>query len=237
MDEARLIDKLRLIEALFSGATTEGEKVAAERARDRILERLKLWEKEDPPVEYRFSMADMWSRKVFVALLRRYGIRPYRYSGQRYTTVMARVSKRFVDETLWPEFQEFSETLSSYLSDVTDRVVQQAIHQDSSEAEVVEKPKQLPLGVAQPDLVQPTAPATNPKPDQQPKPSGHAGADPEKPEQEQAKEEEAQAPLTANRSLGWPRRRNQTRKCRRGSTPASATGYPTPRFRWRASWV
>ncbi len=176
MDEARLIDKLRLIEALFSGATTEGEKVAAERARDRILERLKLWEKEDPPVEYRFSMADMWSRKVFLALLRRYGIRPYRYSGQRYTTVMARVSKRFVDETLWPEFQEISESLRSYLSDVTDRVVQQVIHQDSSEAEVIEKPKQLPLGVAQPDPVPPTAPATTPRPDQQPNPSGQAGA-------------------------------------------------------------
>jgi hypothetical protein len=176
MDEARLIDKLRLIEALFSGATAEGEKVAAERARDRILERLKLWEKEDPPVEYRFSMADMWSRKVFVALLRRYGIRPYRYSGQRYTTVMAKVSRRFVDETLWPEFQEFSETLNSYLSDVTDRVVQQVIHQDSSEAEVVEKPKQLPLGVDQTDSVPPTAPATNPKPDQKQTPSGQAGA-------------------------------------------------------------
>ena len=60
---------------------------------------------------------------------------------------MARVSKRFVDETLWPEFQDISKTLSSYLSDVTDRVVRQVIHQDSSEAEVVEKPKQLPPSV------------------------------------------------------------------------------------------
>ncbi|MFQ5353293.1 MAG: hypothetical protein ACE5D3_09530, partial [Candidatus Binatia bacterium] len=67
MDEARLIDKLRLIEALFAGATTKGEKVAAERARSRILERLKLLEREDPPIEYRFTMADMWTRKVFVA--------------------------------------------------------------------------------------------------------------------------------------------------------------------------
>ncbi len=44
-------------------------------------------------------MGDMWSRKVFVALLRRYGIRPYRYKRQRYTTVMAKVSKKFVDRT------------------------------------------------------------------------------------------------------------------------------------------
>ena len=176
MDEARHIDRLRLIEALFSGATTEGEKVAAERARDRILERLKLWEKEDPPIEYRFSMADMWSRKVFLALLRRYGIRPYRYGGQRYTTVMARVSRRFVDETLWPEFQQISEILRSYLSDVTDRVVQQVIHQDSSEAEVIEKPNHLPPGMDQADLATPTAPATIPRPDQQPNASGQARA-------------------------------------------------------------
>jgi hypothetical protein len=177
MDEARLIHKLRLIEALFSGAATEGEKVAAGKARDRILERLKLWEKEAPPVEYRFSMPDMWSRKVFVGLLRRYGIRPYRYSGQRYTTVMARASKRFVDETLWPEFQEISETLRSYLSDVTDRVVQQVIHQDSSEAEVIEKPRLLPLGVDQLNHVTPpAASATTPKPDQRSNPPGRAGA-------------------------------------------------------------
>ena len=145
MDEARLIEKLRLIEALFAGATTEGEKVAAERARQRIVERLRSWEGEDPPVEYRFSMGDLWSRKLFVALLRRYGIRPYRYKRQRYTTVMATVSKRFVDETLWPEFQELSETLRTYLSEVTERVVSQVIHQDSSEADVVDEPLELPF--------------------------------------------------------------------------------------------
>jgi len=59
MDEARLIENLRLIEALHAGATTEGEKVASERARDRILERLRLFEQEDPAVEFRFSMGDM----------------------------------------------------------------------------------------------------------------------------------------------------------------------------------
>ena len=147
MDEATLINKLRLIEALFSGAATDGEKIAAERARQRIMDRLKLREQEDPPIEYSFSMSDMWSRKVFTALLRRYGITPYRYHRQRYTTVMARISEKFVDETLWPEFLEISDTLETYLSEVTDRVVSQVIHKDSSEAEVVEKPLQLPHAV------------------------------------------------------------------------------------------
>ena len=170
------MEKLRLIEALFSGATTEGERVAAERARDRIVERLRRWEAEEPPVEYRFTMADMWSRKVFVALLRRYEIRPYRYSGQRYTTVMARVTKRFVDETLWPEFEEFSETLRIYLSGVTDRVVQQVIHQDSSEAEVIEKPKQLPPSTNEPSApTDSTKPSTTPNVGQQPSATGRPG--------------------------------------------------------------
>ena len=146
MDEARLLEKLRLIEALHAGATSDGERNAAELARARILERLREVESEDPPVEYKFSLADRWTRKVFISLLRRYGIRPYRYSRQRHTTVMARVPKRFVDETLWPEFQEISSTLQLYLAEVTDRIVQQVISQDTSDAEVVGDPKQLGAG-------------------------------------------------------------------------------------------
>lgn len=158
MDEQRLIEKLRLIEALFEGAATKGEEVAAGLARERILERLRRLEKDEPLIEYRFSMVDMWSRKVFVALLRRYGINPYRYSGQRYTTVMARVTKRFVDETLWPEFMEISATLKNYISEVTDRVVSQVIHQDSSEAEVVSEQAMITAGEADTAIVSEASP-------------------------------------------------------------------------------
>jgi len=143
MDEARLIEKLKLIEALFAGATTPGERVAADAARQRILDRLRTVQVEDPPVEYRFTMQDMWSRRVLVALLRRYDIRPYRYRRQRYTTVMARVSARFVEETLWPQFQQLDKTLQSYLASVTERVVSQVLSDDLSEAAVVSDPLAL----------------------------------------------------------------------------------------------
>lgn len=144
MDELKLIERLRLIESLFAGASTEGERVAAERARERILERLASMVKEEPPVEYKFTMADHYSRRLLLALCRRYGLEPYRYSGQRHTTVMVKVSKRFVNETLWPEFQELSETLRTYLSEVTNRVVAEVLHEDRSEATVVEEGGQLP---------------------------------------------------------------------------------------------
>lgn len=61
MDEAERIEKLRLVEALFGGAGSEGKRVAAERARERILERLGAMEKEDPPAKYGFAMSDMWT--------------------------------------------------------------------------------------------------------------------------------------------------------------------------------
>ncbi len=98
MNEATLIEKLMKIEALFSGAATEGERASAGLARQRILRRLAELIPEDPPVEYKFTFRDMWSHKVFMALLRRYGLKPYRYHAQRYTTVMVQVPKRFVDE-------------------------------------------------------------------------------------------------------------------------------------------
>jgi len=141
MDERQLIEKLRGDEALFEGATTAGEREAAGSARDRLRKRLGELQESDPATEYRFSLSDMWSRRLFLALLRRYGIRPYRYSGQRYTTVMARVPQRFVDETLWPEYLELNEVLCAYLEETTERVIRQGVHEDSSEAEVM---KSLP---------------------------------------------------------------------------------------------
>lgn len=138
-DEARLRETLERIESLFLGATTPGERQAAANARERVRARLEELGRKSPPVEHQFSMGDMWSRKLFVALLRRYGIKPYRYYRQRYTTVMARVPKQFLDETLWPEFIELDGTLRSYLAKVTDRLIAEAVHEDGSEAEVLQQ--------------------------------------------------------------------------------------------------
>ena len=144
MDETRLFERLRKIEALFARAGSDGERVAAANALERILERMRELEEADPPVEYKFTMPDMWSRRVFVALLRRYGLQPYRYHRQRYTTVMVRVSKGFVDETLWPEFQAFDNTLREHLNEVTVRIVDEVIEADGSDAPVVTTPPLLP---------------------------------------------------------------------------------------------
>jgi hypothetical protein len=146
MDEAKLREKLSKIEALFAGASTDGERVAAGEARRRIQERLASVEKLDPPVEYRFSIPDTWSRKLFLSLVRRYDIKPYRHRGQRRTTVMVKAPKPFVNETLWPEFQQLNGALRTYLEEITDRVIAEALHGDSSEATEVAEPAKLGAG-------------------------------------------------------------------------------------------
>jgi len=132
-DEEKLIQKLQRIEALFARPGTEGERLAAANARERIKARLKELEKTDPAIEFRFSLPDPWSHRVLIALLRRYGIDAYRYSGQRRSTIMIRASRRFIDETLIPEYEQFRETMVSYFEEVTQRVVSQALGVDSSE--------------------------------------------------------------------------------------------------------
>jgi hypothetical protein len=137
MKEQDLIEKLRKIERLHAGAATAGERDAAADAMARIRRRLEDVSKVERAIEYRFRVNDGWSKKLFIALLRRYGLKPYRYARQRHTTVMVRVPRSFVDETLWPQYLELSETLKKYLAEITDRVIAEGIHGDDGEEEVV----------------------------------------------------------------------------------------------------
>lgn len=145
MDEQKLIDKLRKVEALLAGATTSGEADAAQNARLALLERLKAAEAIDPPMQWKFTLPDQWRKRLLCALMRRYGVKPYRYHGQRHTTVMARVSKHFVDRTLWPHYLELSKELEAYLCSVTERIIKSAVHEDTSDTAIIDR-RALPSG-------------------------------------------------------------------------------------------
>ncbi|MCF8509461.1 MAG: hypothetical protein K9G83_12030 [Hyphomonadaceae bacterium] len=133
-EETLLREKIRKLEALFAGAGTPGEKDAAEAGLERIRARLAELQTSDPPIEMQFSLSDPWTRKLFLALCRRYGLKPYRLPRQRMTTVMLRVPRKFLDQVLWPEFKELSAALRRYLDEVTTRVIREEVHRDTSEA-------------------------------------------------------------------------------------------------------
>src|SRR5882672_7476423 len=102
--EQTLRDKLRKIEALFAGAATDGEKVAAGAAAERIRRRLGQTSGTERPEEMRFSVPDVWSRQLFIALCRRYGLHPFRHRRMHRQTIVIEVPKSFVEQVLWPEF-------------------------------------------------------------------------------------------------------------------------------------
>lgn len=141
--EDELKAKLRKIEALYSNGATHGEQDAAKEARKRIIDRLHAAAKEEKPIEVRISLSDGWSRQLFVALCRRYEIKPYRYARQRSTTVMLRSPKSFLDGVLWPEFKALNGALVEYLSSATEKIIREEIHANAKNATVVDEVMEL----------------------------------------------------------------------------------------------
>ena len=139
MTESELLEKLAKIEALHAGTTSAGERAAAAEARARLRERLASMQESDPPIEMRFSVHDPWSRRLLIAMLRRYGIHPYRQSGQKRQTVMAKVPQRFVDETLMPHYHASNAALYGHLSEVADRIIAAAVGDGAMDDEAPER--------------------------------------------------------------------------------------------------
>jgi hypothetical protein len=137
--EAELKEKLRKIEALFARATVPGEKLAAGAAAERIRAQLKEVEGREQAVEVKFSLSDPWSRRLFVALCRRYGLRVYRYPRMKRQSLVVKAPQSFVDQVLWPEFQQINAALSEYLAAVTDRIIREEVYREAGEADEVKE--------------------------------------------------------------------------------------------------
>ena len=137
MDDAQIRERLAKIKALFAGATTDGERDAAEAAMRRI--QLKMDRARGPavPMEFRFSLSNAWSLRLFIALCRSKGIKPYRYARMRRTSLCVRADPSFIDNELWPEFVQMDEVLAQYLGELADHIIAECINPDRSDADVV----------------------------------------------------------------------------------------------------
>ena len=141
--EEQLREKLRKIEALFAGAATAGERMAAGAAADRIRERLEQAASTEKEIEVKFSIPDIWSRQLFVALCRRYGLRPYRYPRMHRQSILVRAPKSFLEQVLWPEFEELNAALTAYLAEITEKVIREEVHGETGDADEVDEPRRI----------------------------------------------------------------------------------------------
>ncbi len=133
MTREDLIEKIRKVEALFSGTDSAGEKQAAGDALARL--KAQLGAAPEPETEFKVSIDDPWKRQLFIALCRRNGIQPFRKYRQRRSTVMLCTSPSMLNRILWPQFLELSDLLHSYLDEATRDIITRGVHGDLSDAE------------------------------------------------------------------------------------------------------
>lgn len=132
MTREEIIEKIRKVEALYSGTDSIGEKQAALGALVRLQSQLgAVPEKEE---EFQVSMPDPWKRQLFLALCRRHGVEPFRRYRQRYSTVMFNCAPSIAKQILWPQYLELSKLLHQYLDEATRDIISQSVHADLSEA-------------------------------------------------------------------------------------------------------
>ena len=134
VDEKTLRQKLAKVEELFQRAGSPGERAAAEAAIGRLHARLGRGDRDrEPKVELKFSLSDRWSMRLFIAVCRKHGVRPYRYARQRRTTIMARARPEEFKRVVWSEFCQLHDELERYFKDVSDQLITRAMGSDGND--------------------------------------------------------------------------------------------------------
>ncbi len=123
--------KLGQLEILAEQATTEGERLAATRARERVRQHLEdlqdaapssvTWDSCPAPPHWQFQLPDEWSRCVLLAVLHSHDLQPYRRGSQRALTVCVQAPSSLIRERLWPDYRDQAQALYRALTTVADR--------------------------------------------------------------------------------------------------------------------
>jgi hypothetical protein len=136
MQEAEDIrDRLAKLEALFARGSTAGERAAAGVAMERLQARLDLGVEEprEREIEVQYSLPDVWAVRLFVALCRKHGVKPYRYPRQRRTTVMVRVRKSAFEQKVMAEFEKLHGELMSYFGEMVNHLIAEVMKADGGD--------------------------------------------------------------------------------------------------------
>ena len=98
----------------------------------------------EPEVELQYSLPDMWSVRLFIAICRKHGVHPFRHARQRQTTVMVRARERVFDRVVWTEFSRLHTEFEVYFADVTDHLITRAMGSDGDDSTLEQR--RLPAG-------------------------------------------------------------------------------------------
>jgi hypothetical protein len=162
-----LVARLKKVQALYNAPATEGERAAAAAAAMRLQERLKEatgaagaagaaqagqsaksaqspGASEGRTQEFQIRIDDAWSRKLFIGIARHHGVHPYRYRGQRRTTLVVRTTEHRIDRIIMPHYREAVAALRDHFDAIADRVIREALGLVTDETD--ERDERLALG-------------------------------------------------------------------------------------------
>ena len=94
------------------------------------------------PLFLRSQHVNAWVRLVVPVKAGR-GLRPYRHPRINRQSIMLKAPKSFMEQVLWPEFQELNAALVAYLSEITEKVIREEVHGETGEAEEVDEPTRI----------------------------------------------------------------------------------------------
>jgi hypothetical protein len=126
-----IADKIRKIEALIAGAKSDGERQAAEFAKQRLQEKITV-----QPIEYTVRLHSRWEKKLFIAICKKHGLQTYRYARQKYTTAMIRIAEPIMNSVLWPEYKKYAGLLEGLVQDIVNDLIDQ-IHEVKEDEMVI----------------------------------------------------------------------------------------------------
>jgi hypothetical protein len=58
-------------------------------------------------------------------------------------TVIVKAPCSFVEQVLWPEFQELRTALTAYLAEITERLIREEVYGETTDAEERDEPRRL----------------------------------------------------------------------------------------------
>lgn len=108
-------------------------KVKSELSESPELELVVDSEIDEEIIEMKFSLRDIYNKKLFIALARKHGYKPYRYPKQKHTTVILKGKRSFLDKVLWPQYVSLSQDLGFFLEQVTNELVRKLLAADHSD--------------------------------------------------------------------------------------------------------
>jgi len=150
-ERSALFERLRKIQALYDAPGTAGEQAAAAAAAERLRERLRepgspSTERAPAPasaaeavIEFRIKVEDAWSRRLFLAIARHHGASPFRYRGQRRSSVMLKATRTVMNRRIMPHYQAAEVVLREHFDAIAAQVIRDSLQ--VSDEDAVEEPE------------------------------------------------------------------------------------------------